>query len=232
MKRLIGLMILMTTLGAMAQSPSPVPGGTESASPTVSASGTPAVSDGKEPEDVKKPENPAHQELRDLRTKMQVAMNGGDVESLLENVTEDVVFSTMNGDVVRGKDGIREYFKKMMSGADSPVKSVKTNFEADDLTILYGGSLGEPETAGVAFGHSDDQYVLKDGTEFTVSPRWTATMIREPDGWKIGSFHYSVNIFDNPVMNKMRSGIAKIASLAAVLCLVLGFVFGRLSARK
>ncbi len=227
MRRLIGLILLMT-LSATAQTPAP-------ATPAVATSPAASVSpsaDAKTPEEAKKPEDPAHQELRDLRTKMQDAMNGGDVESLLENVTEDVVFSTMNGDVVRGKDGIRDYFNKMLSGADSPVKSVKTAFEADDLTILYGGSLGEPEVAGVAFGHSDDQYVLKDGTEFTVSPRWTATMIREPDGWKIASFHYSVNVFDNPIMNKMRSSLAKIASVAAVLCLVLGFVFGRLSARK
>lgn len=225
MRRLIGLILLMT-LSATAQTPTPA---TPTASPVASASPS---TDGKSPEEVKKPEDPAHQELRDLRTRMQDAMNGGDVESLLENVTEDVVFSTMNGDVVRGKDGIRGYFNKMLSGADSPVKSVKTDFEADDLTILYGGSLGEPEVAGVAFGHSDDQYVLKDGTEFTVSPRWTATMIREPDGWKIASFHYSVSVFDNPIMNKLRSSLAKIASIAAVLCLVLGFVFGRLSARK
>lgn len=223
MKRLICLMILLTSLGAAAQSPSPAV-----ASPTPTA----AASPGKQPEDVKAPENPAHQELRDLRTKMQDAMNAGNSEALLEGVTEDVVFSTMNGDVVRGKDGIREYFQKMMSGADSPVKSVKTNFEADDLTILYGGSLGEPETSGVAFGHSKDHYVLKDGTELNVSPRWTATMIREPDGWKVASFHYSVNVFDNPVMNQMRSSLAKIASLAAVVCLILGFVFGRLSVRK
>lgn len=223
MKRLICLMILLTSLGAIAQTPSPAV-----ATPTPTA----AASPGKQPEDVKAPENPAHQELRDLRTKMQDAMNAGNAEALLEGVTDDVVFSTMNGDVVRGKDAIAEYFKKMMSGADSPVKSVKTNFEADDLTILYGGSLGEPETSGVAFGHSNDHYVLKDGTELNVNPRWTATMIREPDGWKIASFHYSVNVFDNPVMNKMRSSLAKIASLAAVVCLILGFVFGRLSVRK
>ena len=223
MKRLICLMILLTSLGAIAQTPSPAV-----ATPTPTA----AASPGKQPEDVKAPENPAHQELRDIRTKMQDAMNAGNAEALLEGVTDDVVFSTMNGDVVRGKDGIGEYFKKMMSGADSPVKSVKTNFEADDLTILYGGSLGEPETSGVAFGHSNDHYVLKDGTELNVKPRWTATMIREPDGWKIASFHYSVNVFDNPVMNKMRSSLAKIASLAAVVCLILGFVFGRLSVRK
>lgn len=219
MKRWIGLMILMMALGAVAQTPDATP--TAGVEPTPAVQPTPEV-----------PENPAHQELRDLRTKMQDAMNGGDVEGLLEGVTEDVVFSTMNGDVVRGKDGIRAYFHTMMSGEDSPVKSVKTNFEADDLTILYPGSLGEDELAGVAFGHSDDQYVLKDGTEFKVSPRWTATMIREPDGWKIASFHYSVNVFDNPIMNQMRSGIAKIASIAGVFCILLGFAFGRLSARK
>lgn len=220
MKRAVLLLLLLFSLSAVAQTPDPTP-----------LPGATPVADKVDPEAVKAPENPAHDELRKLRDQMQTAMNGRDIEGLLAGVTEDVVFSTMNGDVVRGKDAIREYFAKMLDGPDALVKSVSTNFEADDLTLLYGGSLGEPETAGVAFGHAKDSYVLRDGSTFEVEPRWTATMIREPDGWKVASFHYSVNVFDNPVLNKVTS-LAKTAGIAAGLGglfvgLLIGYLMGK-----
>lgn len=220
MKRAILLLILLFTIAAGAQTPDPTP-----------VPGATPVADKVDPETAKAPENPAHGELRKLRDQMQTAMNSRDIEGLLAGVTEDVVFSTMNGDVVRGKDAIREYFAKMMDGPDAMVKSLSTNFEADDLTLLFGGSLGEPENAGVAFGHSKDSYVLRDGSKFEVEPRWTATMIREPDGWKVASFHYSVNVFDNPVLNKVTS-LAKTATVGAgvgglFLGLLLGYLLGR-----
>lgn len=221
MQRALLLLFLLTT-PLWAQTPAPA---------TPAAGGTPVV-DKVDPEVEKKPENPAHQELRELRGRMQAAMNSKDIDALLTGVTDDVVFSTMNGDVVRGKDGIREYFGKMMTGPDAMVKDVKTNFEADDLTLLYGGSLGEPEDAGVAFGRSKDSYTLKDGTEFQVEPRWTATMVREPDGWKVASFHYSVSMFNNPVLDKLTGSIKKLGGGALVVGLLLGMLIGYLLGRR
>ena len=224
MKRAILLtLLLLSSVPVWAQSPTPA------ATPVASA--TP-VADKVDPEVEKKPENPAHEELRELRGRMQAAMNSKDIDALLTGVTEDVVFSTMNGDVVRGKDGIRAYFSKMMTGPDAMVKEVNTAFEADDLTLLFGGSLGEPEDAGVAFGKSKDSYVLKDGTEFQVEPRWTATMIREPDGWKVASFHYSVNMFDNPLFNKLKGMTKQVGFAGLGIGLLVGMLVGFLLGRR
>jgi uncharacterized protein (TIGR02246 family) len=169
-------------------------------------------------------EHPAHNELRALRADMEKAMNALDVDGLLRHVTDDVVFSTMNGDVVRGKQGIKDYFHKMMTGPEKRVASLKTHFEADDLTVLYG------EDAGVAFGHSDDEYRLTDGSEFAVHPRWSAAMVRQNGKWKIANFHYSVNMFDNPVTNtvlqKTYWAVAAGAFAGLLLGGGLGFVLG------
>jgi ketosteroid isomerase-like protein len=218
MTRTLLLLILILLFPAWAQTPSAGP--------------SPSRPNRVDPEQRQRPEDPAHQELRDLRAHMQAAMNSGDVEALLVGVTDDVVFSTMNGDVVRGKDAIRAYFSKMMVGPEAIVSSLSTNFEADDLTQLYGGSLGEPPDAGVAFGHSQDSYVLKDGTRLEVQPRWTATMIREPDGWKIASFHYSVSIFDNPILHKMTRSIGVVGGAGVGFGLILGLLLGYLLGRR
>jgi ketosteroid isomerase-like protein len=221
MKRAVLLLILLCCGYAWAQTPTP-------SSATPAAASTPRVS----PEVAKAPEDPAQNDLRDLRIRMQVAMNSKDIEGLLTGVTEDVVFSTLNGDVVRGKDDLRDYFTKLMTGPDAIVSSLSTNFEADDLTLLYGGTLGEPETAGVAFGHSKDSYTLKDGSQLQLQPRWTATVIREPDGWKVASFHYSVSMFDNPVLAKMKESVSKVGGGGLALGLLLGLLFGFVLGRR
>jgi ketosteroid isomerase-like protein len=239
MKRVL-LLLLLLLLQPAAWAQLPAAASTPDASPSAAASPalSPALSasplprEAAAPERAKAAENPADQQLRDLRTRMQSAMNSQDLAALLAGVTDDVVFTTMNGDVVRGKDGMGAYFDKMMKGPDALVKSVSTNFEADGLTVLYGGSLGDPEDAGVAWGHSDDTYVLRDGSKFTLHPRWTATVIREPDGWKVASFHYSVSMFDNPVLDKVKRSMGLVGGAGLGLGLALGLLIGYVVGRR
>lgn len=241
MKRFIVLLLLLASIGAYAQESSPTPqasgtpmgeptpraSSTPEAEPTPQATGTPEVE--ANPQEGK--EHPAHAELRLLRQHMEDGMNAQDIDAILEGVTTDVVFSTMNGDVVTGKTGIQSYFNEMMKGPDARVKEVKTKFSVDELTILYSGT-DDPADAkfGVAYGHSDDEYTLGDGTHIKVTPRWSAALVRDEQSWKIANFHYSVNMFDNPVLTKLKGTITMIGVAALVLGLLIGFLVGRRSA--
>ncbi|UOP01471.1 YybH family protein [Kingella potus] len=119
-----------------------------------------------------------HKELRTLRDTMQNALNKRDLAALLDNVTDDVVFTTMNGDRVIGKEGVRAYYEKMLGGSGAVVKNIETHFEADALSHLYA------DTA-VAFGHSSDRYELAGGEVWEVSPQWSAAIVRRDGtaGW-------------------------------------------------
>ena len=167
-----------------------------------------------------------HQQLRDLRDRMQTALNQRDLNSLLDNVTDNVVFTTMNGDRVIGKEGIRQYFDTMLNGPNPLVRSVTTQFEVEALSHLYNG-----DTA-VAFGHSNDHYELGNGQTINVSPQWSATLIRHEQRWLIANFHYSANIFDNPVLNAQRQWLLGGAATAALAAALLGFWLGRRQRRK
>lgn len=164
-----------------------------------------------------------HDALRALKATMSKALNERDIDTIVANVTPDVVFTTMNGDVCRGPAEIRAYFDKMLNAPGHVVKDVKVSFEADALTTLYGGD------TGVAYGSSSDHYELVGGQAFDIKGRWSCTMVRDGDRWLIASFHYSANVFDNPIMAKARSlGYAIAAGLGAV-GLILGFLAGRRS---
>jgi uncharacterized protein (TIGR02246 family) len=167
-----------------------------------------------------------HEELRGLRATMERALNDRDLDTIIANVTDDVLFTTMNGDVVRGPAQIREYFEKMLSGPDAVVETVTSSFVADDLSLLV------EDDVAIAFGYSDDHYVLKNGMDFKVRARWSGTMVRRDDRWLIANFHYSTNMFDNAVLDAQRSTLIKGSVVVAVVVLVVGFFAGRASGRS
>jgi uncharacterized protein (TIGR02246 family) len=167
-----------------------------------------------------------HNALRQLKTTMEKALNARDLDTIVANVHPDVVFTTMNGDVCRGPQQIRAYFHKMLTAPDHIVKDVKVSFEVDQLTSLYGGD------AGVAYGSSKDHYELTDGDTFDINGRWTCTMVKSGDRWVIAAFHYSADVFRNPIVDRYKAAIWQAGAGAAVLALIAGIVLGRMLRRR
>ncbi|WNG42452.1 nuclear transport factor 2 family protein [Archangium violaceum] len=166
-----------------------------------------------------------HQALRTIKNDMEQALNARDLDRLLSHVHPNVVFTTMNNDVRVGRDSIRAYYDQMMNGPDRVVQKITAKFEVDELTRLYGDT-------GIAQGSSTDHYVLTDGTDIVVHGRWTCTLVKEGDRWLIAAFHYSTNVFDNPVLDKVKSAAVTFGGIGTVGMLVIGLVIGRLSARR
>jgi ketosteroid isomerase-like protein len=152
-----------------------------------------AVSARAQEADAPTPEDPAHQELRELRDQVVDAINDHDVDRLLTYLADDVIVTWQNGEVSRTPAGVRAYYDKMMLDDDPIVAEMTTDPVPAELTHLYGDT-------GVSQGSSEDRFVLTDGREFTVNTMWTATLVRSNGVWKIASFHASANMFDNPIL--------------------------------
>jgi uncharacterized protein (TIGR02246 family) len=165
--------------------------------------------------------NRLHDELRSLASTMEKALNERDIATITSRVTEDVVFTTMNGDVVRGRLGIRAYFVKMMEGPDRVVEKVTSHFVPDDLSILL-----DDHTA-VAFGRSEDHYVLTNGTAMDIQARWSGTMVHRSGKWDIASFHYSANVFDNPILLAQRKLLILVLGGLVVVVALIAFLVGK-----
>ena len=176
--------------------------------------------------DAQTPDEATHQELRQLKATMEKALNTRDLGAIVANVDPNVVFTTMNGDVCVGPEAIRQYFHKMLTAPGHIVKDVRVSFEVDALTTLYGGD------TGVAYGSSRDHYELTNGEQFDINGRWTCTMVRQGDRWVIASFHYSANIFENPVLNRVKGLVMEAGIASAVLGVVLGGLVGWLIGRR
>ncbi|MBV9492682.1 MAG: nuclear transport factor 2 family protein [Acidobacteria bacterium] len=196
MRRLLPMLLLMSTLPAIAQAP-PAPN----------------------------PDEPVHQALRQLKATMAKALNERDLNTIVANVTPNVVFTTMNGDVCHGPAEIRAYFDKMLNAPGHIVKNLTVSFEADALTDLHGGD------TGIAYGSSNDHYELTNGQVFDIHGRWSCTLVKEGDRWLIANFHYSANVFDNPILNKTKQWATWAAVGAAIVALLVGFFVGRRTRR-
>ena len=164
------------------------------------------------------PEDPAHNELRALRTQVLDAIKSGDVERVLAYVHPNVVITWQNQEVCRGREGLREFYNRM--GKDA-FRGYKVDPIPDDLTILYGGD------TGISFGSSVAAYRLL-GKEAEFKNRWTATLVKENGRWLLASYHVSNNTLDNPLVNTAKRAVY----WAGVIGLIVGLAFGLFVARR
>jgi ketosteroid isomerase-like protein len=171
-------------------------------------------------------EDPAHQELRNLKDSVMDAFNKRDMEKLVTAFDPNVVITWANGEVSRGPEGLMSYFKKMMEGPDKIVDEIRINPEVAELTIIHGGD------TGIAWGTSDDYYKLTNGMELNVKGYWSTTLIKSESGWKIASFHSSMDAFDNGIIDKIKTTYVWVAVGMLIAGLAFGAFFMRLSMRR
>jgi uncharacterized protein (TIGR02246 family) len=162
-----------------------------------------------------------HDELRALRDELIAAVNAGDPDKLMSYLHPNCVVTWQDGTCCRGRDGVRAYYNKMMTGPKAIVRSFKTDLKVDELTILYGGD------AGIAFGSSEDQFKLSHGRNFTLHDRWTATVVKEDGRWQVAACHVSTSPFDNPLLAAVKRGAIAVGAIAGIVGVALGLFIGR-----
>ena len=162
-----------------------------------------------------------HDELRRVRDEMLSAWQRRDIEGVLAHVDPQVVVTWQNGEVSRGPDGIRRFYKEMLEGEGSVLSNLVSTFKVDDLSILHG-----PDTA-IAFGSIHDEFTFKRGLASTaaigagntlaLTSRWTATLVRDAGEWKLASYHVSANVFSNPVQDLAVKVSGRLGAIAGFL---------------
>lgn len=162
------------------------------------------------------PEDPAHQQLRQLRDGLLAAMNNGDLEGTLKFLHTNCVITWHNAEVSRGHQGVRDYYNRVMTGPNRIVDTFHCTVKVDELTSLYGTN------TGICFGSSDEHFKLANGKNLDVKGRWTATLIKENGQWLVASLHVSTNLFDNVMLDLAK----KTAGVAAAVCFVIGVLAG------
>jgi ketosteroid isomerase-like protein len=163
-------------------------------------------------------EDPAHQELRTLRTNVIEAITKGDFDGTMRFVHSNVVVTWQNDEVCRGHAGLRTFFERMGKNA---FKGYEVPPKPDELTILYNNG-----NMGVSFGRTVAHYTLF-GHDYHFTNRWTATLVKENGQWLLAAYHVSNNVLDNPLINAAKTSLFWAAGIALALGLVIGVLVGR-----
>jgi len=161
-----------------------------------------------------------HNELRALAKSLTDAILKGDVEKQLGYATEDVVVTWQTGEVVRGHQGLKDFMSKNQGTASKVFQGYKVPPTPTDLTILYGND------TGISYGISVAKYNVL-GKEIELENHWSATVVKQEDGWKVASYHVSANILDNPLLRGVKSLGYSVAGIALVVGLALGWLVFR-----
>jgi ketosteroid isomerase-like protein len=166
-------------------------------------------------------EDPAHDELRALRDGLLDALNSGDIEKEISYLHPNVVVTWHDATVSRGRDGVRDYLNRMLTGPDRVVAKYGADVDVDELTILYGGD------TGISFGSAVEHFEMKSGRKIDLPARWSATLVKEDGQWLIASLHCSDDLFDNPLLSAAKKLGYGAAGGGLLVGLVLGILLGR-----
>ena len=162
-----------------------------------------------------------HQELRDLKDRLATALNSGNIDAALAETDPNISFTAMNNEVAHGREGVKQYFAKMMTGEDPIVKAMTISFEPDQMSVIHG------DDNAIATGGSKAHFELSSGLSFDLDGRWTADLVREDGKWQLAAAHYSVNMFDNPLLDNAKRLAWMVGAGAGIAGLILGFLLGR-----
>ena len=154
-----------------------------------------------------------------LREGLVDSFNKGDIDRLLTFLDTNAVVTWQNGEVSEGPAAVKAYYERMMKGEHPVVSKVSA-----EPKVLGRHIQGDWE---VSWGELNDHFILSDGRDLPLNSRFTATVAKRGDDWKISAFHASVNAFSNPIMTL---AVRKIAMVAGIGGIALGVLIGVLAA--
>jgi ketosteroid isomerase-like protein len=154
-----------------------------------------------------------------LRDAIKSAYSAGDIDAMLRYVHPDCLVIFPDGEILKGRDELKNYLIRMTKAPDKVVASYTAEPEVLSRTV-HGD-------VALSYGKMHDHYVLTDGKEFTLDSRFSVTVFKsiegpsETDGWMIRSFHSSSDVFDNAII---RMAAKKVAVLAGSVAFLVGAV--------
>lgn len=142
-----------------------------------------------------------HEQLRQLLVSVQEAVNNDQLELVEAHLHQDYVITVMNQEVVTKDWTLKQLFNEWFKKPDAFIKSLKIAPVASIETKIYDGRFG------VCYGTSTDSYELADGRSFDFNSKWTATMIKEGDQWKLLALHVGVDPIENTLIDGYRTAL-------------------------
>ncbi len=141
--------------------------------------------------------NSDREALKKILVDIQVSLNDMDMDALMQSMDEDISISFMTTEVAVGREQIEAYYDKMFLVKDAPLRK-HTTVASIDAPALFRGN------TAIAYGMAKDTFILQNGEIYNFDTRWSATAVKNLEDWKVVAINFSVNPFDNILLETIR----------------------------
>ncbi len=167
-----------------------------------------------------------HEKLRTLLKNVTAAVNSMDFDALSRAFADRFTFVTVDQKAFHSIPELRAHFDDLFRGEKPLLTKIEFKPKAEALTEFVGDSLGLSE------GTSEDTYYFTDGDTRTMKSRWSATVVKSGEDWKILALHMGADILTNPAMEAAKQAALRLAIVGALGGLIVGAVGAAFALRR
>lgn len=160
------------------------------------------------------------EQMRAILADVEAALNAHDFDQAASHLDENGVITYYDAQVTQGHEDGRRYFNRMLKDAAAVVKDYSVTGEVSAPAVFHGNT-------AVAYGTTEEHFKLTEGLEFVLHGRWSVTLQKNQDSWKIIALHFSSNLFDNPLLNNAKRMNWIVGGVAFLVGLLLMYIVGR-----
>ena len=167
-----------------------------------------------------------HDALRKIKADVVGAINSRDLRGMDRILHKPFMVTVITQDSFTDAGALQAYYDGLFSRRLLRLARITMEADADELSQIYTG------TFAVARGSAREVYEMADGRRFDMKGRWTATVIKQGDQWKLLAIHDGTNFLDNPVLTAVEKGTLPFGLGGLAVGLVLGLLAGFLAGRR
>jgi len=150
------------------------------------------------------------QQLLNILGDIERGINDSNIEMMVRHIDEKAVVTWLNAEVSQGPDGVRAYFRRMVgSGPETVLSRYQTHPKISQQAVFYGD-------VAVANGTTEDEFTPHHRSVFKFNSRWTATLRKDNEQWKIIALNLSTNTFNNVLITELER-FAVLAGIGGLL---------------
>ncbi len=165
-----------------------------------------------------------HAALRTLLERSIAALNSGEPARLGDCMAPAFVMTFADQHPLRSIAELTDYATRLRS--EHGITAITFAPVIDGPARFIGADVA------IATGISHDTFAGS-GAPLMFDSRWTATLQRTGEGWRIAALHIGVDLMDNAaILATVRRGAQVMALIAGVVALIAGILLGRWLGRR
>ena len=157
--------------------------------------------------------------LRALLGKIAAAINAKDWTALGPFLDPRVVFTSIDQVTSYGAGEVHEYISGKISLASTVLRDVHVDPSPESPALFHDDTC-------VFTIISTDTFEFRNGKKLVLPTKYTGTLIKRDEIWRLIAIHSGCNIFRNPISYQYRMLIYGLVVLAGVVGVALGWAIG------